>query len=105
MKSTDINIKDFIMKSIGSTSWAGETYHDDESSVNLGYLDAWLTVIEDIRDDLLDKLNDHRIYREGNASAEHLHDKAGGIMKKHIVYCRYDQMTEEEFKEYWEGQC
>ena len=105
MKDEDmtINIKDYILNSIGSTSWAGESNHDNESSTNLWRLDMWLTYIEGIRDELLSQLNEHRYYREGNASAEHLHSKAGRILKNHLCYVNYDQMTDDEFDEYWDG--
>ena len=83
---------------IGSTSWQGETRHDDISSDNLEKLDKILTEIETLREILIEQLTEHRIYRKGNASAEHLHKKAKKIMEKHII----KEFTHTDFERFWE---
>ena len=78
-----IDLLEYLENKIGDTSWYGETYHDDKSADNMIILDNILTDIEDIRDNLLSKLYEHQNYREGNASAEHLHRLAMRILEKH----------------------
>ena len=93
-----IDIREYLLNYIGSTSWRGETRHDDISSSNLDKLDEILTELEDLREILLSELLDHKIYRKGNASAEYLHKKAKKIMKKHII----KEFTYTDFEKYWE---
>ena len=78
-----IDLLEYLENKIGDTSWYGETNHDSESAQNMLILDSILTDIEDIRDNLLSKLYEHQNYREGNASAEHLHRLAMRILEKH----------------------
>lgn len=93
-----IDIKKYLLDYIGSTSWQGETIHDNISSDNLDKLDKILTEIETLREILIEQLTDHRIYRKGNASAEYLHKKAKRIMKKHLI----KEFTHTNFENYWE---
>ena len=93
-----IDIREYLLNYIGSTSWQGETRHDDISSNNLDKLEEVLTEIENLREVLWSELLDHRIYRKGNASAEHLHKKAKTIMRKHII----KEFTSTDFEKYWE---
>lgn len=97
-----IDIKEFFLNYIGSVSWAGETNHDNESALNMDKADEVLGVLEDIKSEILNELDDHRYYRKGNYSAENLHAKAGKILKKYSC-CDYPN-TEEDFKEYWDGE-
>lgn len=99
-----IDIKKFLLDYIGSTSWAGETNHDNESVINMGKADGVLAVLEDIKSEIISELDEHRYYRKGNASAEMLHEKAGKVLQKYRCYQDYDQMTKEQFKEYWDGE-
>lgn len=78
----DIDLVDYIEYKIGSISWAGETNHDNESLDNMTILDSHLSALEDLYIQLLHKLVDHKIYREGNHSAELLHGKAKKILEK-----------------------
>ena len=94
----NIDIKEYLLDYIGSTSWQGETRHDDISSDNLDKLDKILTEIETLREILIEQLTDHRIYRKGNASAEHLHKKAKRIMEKHLI----NEFSNIDFEKYWE---
>lgn len=99
-----IDIKEYLLNYIGNISWAGETNHDNESLINMGKADGVLAVLEDIKSEIISELNEHRYYREGNASAEMLHKKAGEVLKRYRCYQDYDQMTENEFKGYWDGE-
>ncbi len=78
-----IDLLEYIGYLIGDTSWYGETNHDDISARNLKTLDNVLSEIEYIRDYLLTRLYEHRNYRQGNASAEHLHRLAMSILERH----------------------
>lgn len=99
-----IDIKEFLINYIGHLDWYGETNHDNQSADNMVKADDILDMLEDIRDDILYALDDHRNYRKGNASAEMLHEKAGKIVKKHRQFYNYTELTDEEFKEYWDGE-
>lgn len=99
-----IDIKEFLLNYIGDTSWAGETNHDNESLLNMNKADGVIASLEAIISTIISDLDDHKEYRKGNASAEMLHDKAGSILKKYRCYPDYNQMTEEQFKEYWNGE-
>lgn len=81
----NINLLNYIEHEVGSISWAGETNHDNQSSLNMNTLEDYLTQLEDIYLRLLSELVDHKIYRDGNASAEHLHIKAKSILE-HRIY-------------------
>ena len=94
----NIDIREYLLNYIGSTSWQGETRHDNISSSNLDKLDEVLTELEDLREILLFELLEHKIYRKGNASAEHLHKKAKKIMEKHII----KEFTHTDFERFWE---
>ena len=94
-----IDIREHLLNYIGSTSWQGETNHDNISSDNFDKLDEVLTEIEKLRETLLEQLTEHVIYRKGNASAEHLHKKAKRIMRKHII----KEFTHTDFERYWEN--
>lgn len=94
-----IDIRQYLLNYIGSTSWQGETRHDGIASNNLDKLDDILTEIEELREILIEQLTEHIIYRKGNASAEHLHKKAKRIMEKHII----KEFTHTNFEQYWEN--
>lgn len=94
-----IDIRTYLLDYIGTTNWYGESRQDDISSINLDKVDEILTELEELREVLKDKLTDHIVYRKGNASAEHLHKKAKGIMEKHII----KEFTHTDFEQYWES--
>lgn len=95
-----IDICKYLLNEIGDTSWWGESYHDDKSSDNLDKLDLLLFEVEDFREHLLNKLENHITYNKGNASAEHLHKKAKAIRGKHII----KEFTHTDFEQYFEGE-
>ncbi len=78
-----IDLLEYLGNKIGDTSWYGETNHDNISARNMEVLDSVLNDIEYIRDYLLTRLYEHKDYRQGNASAEHLHKLAMSILEKH----------------------
>lgn len=77
----NIDLEDYIKYKVGSISWAGESNHDNQSSDNMNILEEYLLQFEDIYLRLLRELTDHKEYREGNASAIHLHKKAKKILE------------------------
>lgn len=91
-------IEEYLDLKIGSTSWAGETNHDNESLDNLSKVDDCLSEIENIRELLLSRLDDHINYRKGNASAESLHKYAKRIRERHIV----NDFPDNDFEQIWE---
>lgn len=95
-----IDIKEYLLNKIGHTDWYGETNHDDTSSNNLDKLDNLLYEVEEFREELISRLNEHIIYRPGNASSNHLHKKAKAIRQKHII----KEFTETDFDNYWDGE-
>lgn len=103
-----IDVKQYILDRIGSTSWAGESNHDKEALIGLYNIESILSELEDIREELFNLLKEHKEYRKGNYSAEQLHNAAGKILLKFINQdivndiTEKDYMTEEEFKKYWE---
>lgn len=94
-----IDIRTYLLNYIGPTNWYGESRQDDMSSANLDKLDEIMTELEELREVLISELEDHIVYRKGNASAEHLHKKAKSIMKKHII----KEFTHTDFEQYWES--
>ena len=86
-----IDLLDYLENKIDDTSWYGEINHDDISAKNMEILDDVLTEIEDIRENLLSRLYEHENYREGNASAEHLHKIAMNIIEKHVPNREYEK--------------
>ena len=96
-----IDLLDYILKDIGDTDWWGEANHDNKSSENLSKLDTYLTELENIREELLQKLYNHIHYRKGNGRAESLHYKAKSIDKKHMLE---EYVNDEEFEEFWENE-
>ncbi len=78
-----VDLLEYLENKIGDTSWYGETYHDNKSASNMMILDSILTDIEDLKENLLSRLYEHEDYRQGNASAEHLHKLAMNILEKH----------------------
>ena len=78
-----IDLLEYLGNKIGDTAWHGETCRDNISARNMETLDSVLTDIEYIRDYLLTRLCEHKDYRQGNASAEHLHKLAMNILEKH----------------------
>lgn len=93
-----IDIREYLLNYVGNTGWEGEINHDNISSNNLDKLDEVLTEIEHLREELLFQLIEHKTYRKGNASAEHLHKKSKKIMEKHII----KEFTHTDFEKYWE---
>lgn len=77
-----IDLEDYIKYKVDSISWAGETNHDNKSLDNMTILDSYLSALEDLYIQLLRELVDHKAYREGNHSAELLHEKAKKILEK-----------------------
>ena len=53
-----IDLLDYILKDIGDTDWWGETNHDHKSSENLSKLDTYLTELENIREELEERVSD-----------------------------------------------
>lgn len=96
----NIDIKDYLIKYIEHADWYGETEYDNESCYNLSKLDKVLTEIEDLRENLLLKLEKHKNYRKGNKSAELLHKQAKDIMSRHII----KEFTHTDFEQYWENE-
>lgn len=94
-----IDIRTYLLDYIGHTDWYGENEYDNESCYNLLKLDKVLTEIEDLREQLLLKLEKHKNFRKGNKSAESLHRQAKEIMKKHII----KEFTHTDFEQYWES--
>lgn len=94
-----IDIKEYLMDKIGHTDWYGESQHDSISSENLDKVDKLLYGVEEFREELISKLNDHITYRKGNGSSEHLHKKAKEIRRKHII----KEFTHTDFESYFEG--
>ncbi len=93
-----IDIKEYLLNSVGATDWNGETNHDNRSLENLDKLDDILTELEDLRNVLIGKLESHIVFAKGNASAEQLHKKAKLIREKHII----KEFTHTNFEKYWE---
>lgn len=96
----NIDIKEYLKKYIGHTDWYGESEYDNESCYNLSKLDKVLTEIEDLREELLLKLEKHRNYRKDNQSAKLLHEQAKGIMSRHLI----KEFTHIDFEQYWESE-
>lgn len=99
-----IDIKEYLLNYIGDISWYGETNHDNRAADNMTKADKVLELLEDIQSTIISELDDHQMYRKGNASAEMLHIKAGHILKNHRCYQDWPSITEEDFKEYWDGE-
>lgn len=99
----NINIKDYLLDFIGDIGWHGDSHYDSESAINMEKADKVLFELESIRDEILSALNDHKVYREGNGSAEHLHSLAGKILYKHLEEPNFPPMSEKEFEDYWNG--
>lgn len=99
----NINIKDYLLDFIGDIGWHGDSHYDSESAINMEKADKVLFELESIRDEILSALDDHKVYREGNGSAEHLHYLAGKILYRHLEEPNFLPMSEKEFKEYWDG--
>lgn len=78
----NIDLKEWIEYKVGDVSWYGESNHDNQSFDNMSVLEEYLLQLEDIYIRLLYELTDHKIYREGNASAIYLHRKAKEILER-----------------------
>ena len=79
----NIDVLDMILAYIGKTHWHGDSYEDDVSSANLKTLELVLENVNIIREYLIDRLEEHKYYRKGNASAESLHKQAKKIIENH----------------------
>ena len=77
-----INLREYFDNYIGDVSWYGETNHDDISRENMQKAPEVLYFLELVKYDILGKLNDHKNYRKGNASAEMLHEEARKICER-----------------------
>ena len=93
-----IDIKEYLLQQLGHTDWYGESNHDDKSLSNMERLDLLLTDVEEFRDELISRLEEHISYRHGNYSAEKLHNKAKAIRSRHII----KEYTDTDFEKYWE---
>lgn len=89
-----VDIKEYLMNYIGDMSWYGETNHDDKSFDNMSKADEVLTCLEEIREEIMDELFEHRNYRRGNGSAEALHSKAFNVLKNHCINNSYSDLCE-----------
>ena len=94
----NIDVEECILNDIGHTDWHGETNYDNESLKNLDKIDYYLYVLEEFREKLILKLENHIRYRKGNGTAEALHWKAKDIMGRHLL----KEFTETNFDQYWE---
>lgn len=88
----NIDLNEYIELKIGNTSWAGESNHDNTSADNMSTLEGYLSQLENMYINCIYKLTDHKDYREGNASATHLHRKAKQILDKHKYF--YEELKD-----------
>ena len=85
-----IKLRDYLNDYIGDISWYGETNHDDKSKENMNKAYEVLYFLENVKADIISELEQHRSYRDGNASAIMLHNRAKEICE------RFDDAFEEE---------
>ena len=94
-----IDIKDYLMEYIGDIDWYGESYHDGQSLKNIDKAEKVLDFLEEVKDEIINNLAKHRVYRKENASAADLHNKARKILFKHKV--QTGELSVVSFKEWF----
>lgn len=92
-----IDIKEYILNSVGDTTYHGNTELDEKSLFNLTSVDLYLTYVEQLRQELLDKLYEHRKYNKDDLSSLVLHESAKRIAKRHVI----KEFTHTNFDNYW----
>ena len=76
-----LDLEEYLLDYIGNISWYGETNHDYKAKENMIKAEEVLSFLENTKEYILNELEKHQTYREGNASAIMLHKEAKEICK------------------------